>query len=126
MKRPSLAVAAAAAALSGVFAVSSASAQDFDCRTAASGAETTICGNVTLRKLDDRMAEYYGLLWGALGHPKFGDSQRLDLRADQREFLAGREACGTNTRCLITMYEQRNLGLATSIRLANRRIATTW
>jgi uncharacterized protein len=121
MKRQTLAL---AALLATVLASSAARAQDFDCRTAASGAETTICGSATLRKLDDQMADLYGQLWGLLGNPMFDDSYRIGVRGYQREFLASREECGADAKCLTKLYQRRNLGLIHTIQSVNRRVAS--
>lgn len=113
---------AAAALLPLMLATSVASAQDFDCRTASTTAERTICGNARLRALDDDMARLYGELWGRLAHPVFDDDRRLSVRAYQREFLRGRETCGRDSQCLVTMYQKRILGLIHTIRKAGQEI----
>ena len=116
-----IAIAATIATAAGLGA-SAANAQDFDCRVAATAAETTICGSARLRALDDQMADLYGQLWGVLGNPVFDDSRRLGVRAFQRDFLASRDDCGTDTGCLIKLYQRRNLGIIHTIRKAGQEI----
>lgn len=99
-------------------APSIAVAQDFDCRAAAPGAESTICASAELRRLDDRMAEIYGLLWGALDDQAFGVSARLDLRDQQRDFLENRQVCGQDSRCMRRLYESRITVLTRTLRIA--------
>jgi uncharacterized protein YecT (DUF1311 family) len=89
-----LAAAAAAAAIA-----TPAGAVDFSCRNASNAAERAICSDAKLSQLDDRMAVTYGRLWSVSGH-----RARLGLRDYQHRFLAARNACGSNTRCLRGAY----------------------
>jgi uncharacterized protein len=76
-----------------------AGAVDFSCRNAGNAAERAICGDAKLSQLDDRMAVTYGRLWAASN-----TRARFGLRDYQHRFLAARNACGSNTRCLRGAY----------------------
>lgn len=74
-------------------------AQDFDCRSVANAAERTICARPRLARLDERMAELYGLLWARLDN-----DNREGLRDYQRMFLATRDKCGRDASCIEGAY----------------------
>jgi uncharacterized protein len=76
-----------------------AGAVDFSCRNASNAAERAICGDAKLSQLDDRMAVTYGRLWAASN-----SRARFILRDYQHRFLAARNACGGNTRCIRGAY----------------------
>lgn len=92
----------AAAALLAAFASGSAKAQDFDCRTATLAAEKTICAQPQLSRLDDRTAMLYGKLWS-----KLDDGNREGLRDYQLAFLATRNACGRDGKCIADAYRDQ-------------------
>lgn len=90
-------------ALSCLGAVSSANAASFDCAKATSSDEKAICSNANLSSLDSEMAGlWYGykampLLMGASGN-----------RQDEAQaFLKSRAACGSDTACLTSLYNDR-------------------
>ena len=112
----------AAALLALAVTTSAANAQDFDCRSASSAAERTICASGELRRLDDRMAEIYGMLWGVLANPAFDSAARVDLRDQQREFLANREVCNEDRRCMRQLYESRITVLTRTLRVARHEV----
>jgi uncharacterized protein len=67
----------------------------FDCAKAASPAETSICSSQALAGYDRSIASVYGRLLAdadAAARPK--------LEQDQRAWLATREACKADERCL--------------------------
>jgi uncharacterized protein len=78
----------------------SAAAQDFNCRHAALSSEKTICANVRLSALDERMSHLYNRLWNALD----SNTAREGLRDYQLRFLAARDRCGRNDTCLRGAY----------------------
>ena len=94
----------------------SASAQDFDCKTASLAAEKTICEHRQLTRLDDRMAELYGRLWA-----KLDNDNREGLRDYQRMFLETRNACRQDVACIEGAYQDQ-IGVLKA-RLENRRFA---
>lgn len=78
----------------------------FDCAKAAATAEKTICGSVSLAAFDRSVAESY-----AYSSKRYLDDNDKDevktLRAEQREWLAKRNACGANPACLQKAMENR-------------------
>ncbi len=100
-------LAAAALAFTGVAAGTIAAAPaahaiDFNCSDARLAAEKTICAHTTLANLDERTAQLYGWAWEA------ADTRtRYQLRDEQRAFLAGRNACASDRRCIDTAYRSR-------------------
>jgi uncharacterized protein len=94
-----LAVCAGFAGLGVLAAAAPAKAQDFDCRSATNAAERTICARPRLARLDERMAELYGLLWARLDN-----DNREGLRDYQRMFLATRDKCGRDVSCIEGAY----------------------
>jgi uncharacterized protein YecT (DUF1311 family) len=78
----------------------------FDCAKAAAPAEKTICGSVNLAAFDRSVAESY-----AAASKRFLDDDDKDglktLRAAQREWLAKRNACGSNAGCIQNALESR-------------------
>lgn len=92
----------AAAALLAALASGSAKAQDFDCRTATLTAEKAICASPHLSRLDDRTATLYGKLWARLDN-----DNREGLRDYQLAFLATRNACGRQAKCIADAYRDQ-------------------
>lgn len=80
----------------------SARAEDFDCARAKLAAEKTVCANDYLRRLDDRTATLYGLLWGRLDN-----NDREGLRDHQLAFLERRNACGPREHCVAAAYREQ-------------------
>jgi len=76
-----------------------AAAVDFSCRDASLPAERTICSDTKLSRLDEAMARVYGRLWSVSGH-----RDRLTLRDAQHRFLAARNDCRWNARCIHDAY----------------------
>ena len=89
----------AAAAGLALLAGGSARAEDFDCKTAKLAAEKTVCAHAYLRRLDDRTATLYGLLWARLDN-----TNREGLREHQLAFLERRNACGSREHCVARAY----------------------
>lgn len=87
------------AALAVGLAATPAGAVDFDCRTASLAAERSICGDARLARLDETMARVYGRLWSVSSV-----RERLTLRDAQVRFLAARNDCRWNARCINDAY----------------------
>lgn len=79
------------------------SAQDFNCKTAKSKAEKTICGSGRLRELDEQMGVQYGY---ARAH-KLSRKQEKRVIREQRAWLKTRNSCGGDVYCLEDMYVKR-------------------
>jgi uncharacterized protein len=62
----------------------------FDCARAASGAETAICGNPWLARLDVELSRLFAL---ATADPGISEVDRDVLKAAQRGWIKGRDAC---------------------------------
>ena len=81
----------------------------FDCTKAATATEKTICASVSLAAYDVSVAETYKF---ALGYYQFAletynpsmrkqtDAQIVAFRKSQKQWLAKRDACGSNAACL--------------------------
>jgi uncharacterized protein len=77
----------------------------FDCSRAANATETAVCTHDDLQRADNRLASAYRQLLTA------APGQRASLRKTQREWLATRNRCGSDTGCIETQYEQRTNAL---------------
>lgn len=74
----------------------------FDCNQASSDAETQVCNDAELSALDRRLAELYK---AAQTSP-----DELDIAAEQRGWVKGRDACWQAVdarRCLVEAYQTR-------------------
>lgn len=94
-----------------------ATAQEFDCRNAVLASERTICRNDDLSALDEQMSGLYTELMDT--HSSRG--QRDDLRRYQRRFLAARDACGRDVRCIKGAYLDQISVLEARLERAYRR-----
>lgn len=74
----------------------------FDCTRASSAAETMICGNPLLAKLDAALAANYRVMDAA----DIGKGARDDLRKTQTAWLSDRNRCA-DTECLAELYRRR-------------------
>ena len=108
-------------ALSCLGAVNPANAASFDCAKATSSDEKAICSNANLSSLDSEMAGlWYGykampLLMGASGN-----------RQDEAQaFLKSRAACGSDTACLTSLYNDRISTLQKNIDWAVKNYCNT-
>jgi uncharacterized protein len=96
-----------------------AAAQDFNCRSAREATERAICGSPHLRALDDRMAGLYYRVLAIYSDPDaFSADEPHDLRAEQRRFLAERNACGTSWHCIEGAYAAQLSQLRRRLELA--------
>jgi uncharacterized protein len=92
----------AAAAIAVAALAAPAEAASFDCRTADTAAERTICRHQRLSLLDERMSKLYFAV-----HDRISEEQREQLLDTQRRFLDARFDCGHDARCLGYAYEVR-------------------
>jgi len=83
-------------------AVPVAAGPSFDCHTNTSLTEQVICANPDLGDLDTEMANLYF----QLSNDTTGRYYRR-LKQDQRQWLAERDSCGANVRCLTATYQAR-------------------
>ncbi len=84
-----------------------AAAPAFSCIGKLGAAERAICSSTRLGSIDRQMSGQYFELYNQL--PR---SDRKLLKADQRSWLAGRNACGSDTHCLLREYHDRIQQLA--------------
>jgi uncharacterized protein YecT (DUF1311 family) len=85
--------------------VAAAERSSFDCSKASSPSEKTICGNDRLARIDRAIAKAFGEL------RKDADLAET-LPKEQAEFLTKRDACGSDTACLVREMESRRTALA--------------
>ncbi len=71
----------------------------FDCSKAFSKTEKTICNNESLVALDNRMANFY-----RNAMRQISNKNKTTLRKSQHLWLASRNKCGSNVKCLKTRY----------------------
>lgn len=74
----------------------------FDCAKASTFAETAVCTDVLLGRLDGALAENYKFMLAA----NIGDGAKSDLKATQKKWLAERNTC-TDKQCLVSAYRKR-------------------
>lgn len=108
LARPALALTAGALCLA-----LPAAAQDgpsFDCAKAASSAEELICSDTALGALDKRLSERFAAALALAGGLQTGAQAAEDrLRANQRGWIAGRDACwqADDLRACVELSYQR-------------------
>lgn len=73
-----------------------------DCTRAATTAETTICKNYALGQDEARQATLFEVLTSLVAM-----GQRGDLVDTQRHWVATRDACGNDAKCLSRAYQTR-------------------
>ena len=84
----------------------SAQAASYDCTRADTAAEIAVCSNPTLNRLDEDLAVQYRSLLNRL------PPRRAEMvRQDQRSWLAARDSCGADVRCLRARYQERSARL---------------
>ncbi len=79
----------------------------FSCLGNLNQTERAICGSALLSDLDRQMANFYFAL-----RDQAGGARRDALAAEQRLWLAWRNACGAEGQCIRRRYEQRIIDLA--------------
>src|SRR5260370_31967430 len=79
-----------------------AGAQSFDCRTARTTDEQTICQDPELARLDQQLATLYHRDIGNLA-----EEQREQFQRHETYFLNARRRCGENSHCLGASYRNR-------------------
>jgi len=102
-----------AAAFAGLLSSAPARAQSFDCMSyeEMNAAEQKICDTPRLQALDERLDHWYRR---ALVRAGYFD-QIENVRAEQRTWLTGRNACGGNFWCLRRHYVSRIRALKTYV-----------
>ncbi|HYH40148.1 MAG TPA: lysozyme inhibitor LprI family protein [Azospirillum sp.] len=85
---------------------SPAAAASFPCAKAGTPAEKAICADAGISALDERLAKAFKDAMQRLGANTDGAAQ-VALKADQRAWLAERNACGGDAVCLRDRYERR-------------------
>ena len=79
-----------------------AAAQSFNCNFARLPVEVAICNDPTLASEDEEMSsEYYQLTTSAPGWAA------RQIRNEQRDWIAGRNACGYDMQCIMGEYRWR-------------------
>ncbi|MBM7130714.1 lysozyme inhibitor LprI family protein [Dyella mobilis] len=81
----------------------------FDCSKAASPVEKTICGSIQLASFDRSVAWSYKV---ARDDAKSAGNSMTPLTTSQRAWLSKRDACGTDSACLLSAMKQRLDALA--------------
>jgi uncharacterized protein len=76
-------------------------AASFDCAKAATPTEHAICDNPQLSHLDDQMA---GMYYTLISNGSLTQAQVNQVKNEQVNWLAKRNACGANYNCLISAY----------------------
>ncbi len=86
-----------------LFAGFEAQAQaSFDCNLAATRVEKTICADAVLSKLDRQMADAF-----KNARRSASKSKSASILADQRSWIAQRNSCGSDRRCLLGSMQSR-------------------
>ncbi|WP_109116875.1 lysozyme inhibitor LprI family protein [Azospirillum sp. TSO22-1] len=83
-----------------------ASAASFPCTKAGTPTEKAICADAAVSALDERLAKGFKDAVQRLGANTDGAVQAA-LKADQKAWLAERNACGADAACLRGQYERR-------------------
>jgi uncharacterized protein len=105
LRLPSLPAALAVLGLAGAASLAAsapAAAQSFNCRLASLPAEVAICQDSRLSGLDEEMSRRYARILNTAP----GWVTR-SIRNEQRDWLAGRNACGYDDRCIRRAYNDR-------------------
>lgn len=84
----------------------SAQAASFDCLDVDTDAESAICADPELNRMDEDLADQYKDVLSQLS-PR----EARKLRQEQRSWLRARDSCGDNVRCLHARYEERSARL---------------
>lgn len=93
------------AALAVAVLAAPAAAASFPCAKAGTSTEKAICADPAVSALDERLAAAYKAALQRLGMD--ANATQAAVKADQKEWLAERNACGADAACLRTQYERR-------------------
>jgi uncharacterized protein len=77
-------------------------APSFSCASVRQASEQAICGSRQLSKLDVELAQIYALVTG-----RMNKQRSAEFRNTQRQWLQQRNACGSDTFCLESLYRSR-------------------
>ncbi|CAO3426924.1 hypothetical protein [Azospirillum doebereinerae] len=87
---------------------SAAGAASFPCAKASTPTETAICADSATSKLDERLSAAYRAALKRLSGASPEDSPAgTAVKADQKAWIADRNACGSAVPCLRMAYERR-------------------
>ncbi|MGF7174040.1 lysozyme inhibitor LprI family protein [Azospirillum doebereinerae] len=87
---------------------SAAGAASFPCAKASTATETAICADSVTSKLDERLsAAYRAALKRLSGASPEDGAAGTAVKADQKAWIADRNACGNAVPCLRMAYERR-------------------
>ncbi len=93
---------AAAIAAAMLLAPSPSTAASFNCRLASLPVEVLICNDVRLGALDEAMARRYYMLVNTAPPDAV-----LQIRAEQKAWIRGRNLCGYDGQCVANAYRHR-------------------
>ena len=106
------------------------SGPSFDCAKAESAAETLICDDAELAALDRRVADRYAAALAVIQAMDAGVQDATnDLRATQRGWMSGRDACWTASDlrdCVEFSYQRREAELVALWMLEEPTAIATW
>jgi uncharacterized protein len=89
-------------ALIAAMAAGPAGAASFDCKKAKLPAEIAVCSDPTLSSQDEELArQYLPLVKSAPAAPA------KEIKAEQKAWLAERNACGADKQCIMGSYRER-------------------
>ncbi len=94
-------------AIPGTCLSQTASYAPLNCAKASAAAEKTICANYELGQDEARLATLYGVLTSLVAM-----GQRGAIMDAQQKWIAVRNACGTNVKCLAGTYQARIANLS--------------
>jgi uncharacterized protein len=104
---PRCLAAASLSALMMVAAVPQSGAASFDCSRAATAVESAVCEDRTVSALDEQMTRSYRALLN-----RTSGATEAQIRAEQKDWLRRRNACGGDTGCLANEYRARIRSIA--------------
>jgi uncharacterized protein len=90
--------------------------QPLNCSTASTAASAAICTHYTLGQDEARQATLFSILTSLVAM-----GQRADLVEAQRRWIAVREACGGDIKCLSIAYKTRIEELSQAIKTLAKR-----
>jgi uncharacterized protein len=86
----------------GAFSAAAQTAPSFDCHKATNATERRICTDPELAQLDRHLAT----LWRSTIRSFQDDQQSSQIRADQKEWIAQRNECADDSKCIAGHYQK--------------------
>jgi uncharacterized protein len=83
------------------FPADARSQPSFDCRKAGNATEKRICADPELARLDRHLAT----LWRGMIRSFSDQDQVAQIKADQKSWIAGRNDCGDDSKCIADRYQ---------------------